>query len=355
MERRAGTIPPRKHATMGCMKNYRLTISRDGSTVALITRDAGKDAGRQPGTAGADKSGAAAGEQISLYGPDRLYPLGAARYHKDLPNLFVDVLDTLDGHGPRATSTGKEKAALSYPAVTVRTLVRRTTRAVADGSGKVDARFDDARTLWQKMQQHAVSAVVRPTDGPILDVRKNRNWRKNQPMAQVRADPQAWYVTLAFSRSNKAKDALHAYRGLTAVLDTLASEGADNPAAPADAGEQAQQMRKDVLGNLDYPTYRQVAALLGDSNMLVFHNDRDLADWIRHEAGHKEGCVESGTPIVVHRRSSRGAQIVPGDTHTGSNADLDGLGPDNRCPVSALANRLAPKAARKKDGASRRR
>lgn len=330
------------------MRNFRLTVSRDGSTVALITHDADKDTGKDPAQAGQGT------EQFSLYGPDRLYPLAADRYHKDLPNLFVDVLDTIDGYGPAPTDTGKEKAALSYPAVTVRTLVRRTTRAVADGSGKVDARFADARTLWQKMQQHAVSSVVRPDDAAILDVRRNHNWRKNQPMADVRADPQAWYVTLAFTRSNKAKDALHAYRGLTAVLDAIASGDADDGAGP-DAGEQAQQIRKAVLGNLDYPTYRRLAALLGDSNMLVFHNDRDLADWIRHETGTKEGCVESGTPVIVYRRSSRGAQIVPGDTHTGSNADLDGLGPDNRCAVSALANRLAPRAARRQAVSSRRR
>lgn len=330
------------------MRNFRLTVSRDGSTVALITRDAGKDTGKD-----IDKDPGAVGrqgvEQISMYGPDRLYPLGADRYHKDLPNLFVDVLDTIDGHGPAPTSTGKEKAALSYPAVTVRTLVRRTTRAVADGSGRVDARFADAGTLWQKMQQHAVAAVVRPDDAAILDVRRNHNWRKNQPMADVRADPQAWYVTLAFTRSNKAKDALHAYRGLTAVLDALASGDTDDGAgngAGSEAGEQAQQIRKAVLGNLDYPTYRQLAALLGDSNMLVFHNDRDLADWIRHEAGMKEGSVESGTPIIVYRRSSRGAQIVPGDTHTASTADLDGVRSGEPLAVSALANRLAPKERR---------
>ncbi len=169
------------------MKNYRLTISRDGSAVALITRDAGKDAGRQPGTAGADKSGAAAGEQISLYGPDRLYPLGAARYHKDLPNLFVDVLDTLDGHGPRATSTGKEKAALSYPAVTVRTLVRRTTRAVADGSGKVDARFDDARTPGKRCSSTPSPPwCARPTDPSSTCARtatgaRTSRWRRCAP------------------------------------------------------------------------------------------------------------------------------------------------------------------------------
>lgn len=338
------------------MRNFRLTVSRDGSTVALITHDADKDTGRdhsQTASQGASQTA----EQISLYGPERLYPLATDRYHKDLPNLFVDVLDTIDGHGPEPTSTGKEKAALSYPAVTVRTLVRRTTRAVADGSGKVDARFDDARTLWQKMQQHAVAAVVRPDDAAILDVRRNHNWRKNQPMADVRADPQAWYVTLAFTRSNKAKDALHAYRGLTAVLDAIASGDTDDGSGP-DAGEQAQQIRKAVLGNLDYPTYRQLAGLLGDSNMLVFHNDRDLADWIRHEAGTKEGSVESGTPVIVYRRSSRGAQIVPGDSHTGSAADLDGVHSGEPLAVSALANRLAPKARRQgaahKDGQSSR-
>jgi hypothetical protein len=331
---------------MGTMKNFRLTIARDGSAVALITRDAGQQDGP---------------EQVSVYGADRLYPLAAQRYHKDLPNLFVDVLDTIDGHGPQPTADGKEKAALSYPAVTVRTLARRATRAVSDGSGTVNERFDDAGALWQKMQQHAVASVVRTQDAPILEVRKNHNWRKNQPLADVRADPQAWYVTDAFSRSNKAKDALHAYRGLTAVLDAVSLDGDDEGSGAASA-QQAQELRKAVLGNLDYPTYRQVAALLADSNMLVFHSDADLASWIRHEAGQKEGCLESGTPVILCLRSSRGAQIVPGDTHNGSDADLDGLHSGDSLAVSALANRLAPRkttggtrSSGKASGTSRRR
>lgn len=298
-----------------------------------------------------------------MYDAKRLYPLAAARYHRDLPNLFVDVLDTFDGQGPQPTQTGKEKAAFSYPDITVRTLARRATHAVSDGSGRVDARFNDARSLWQKMQHHAVAAVVRASDPPILDVRRNHNWRKNQPLANARVDPQAWYVTLAFSRSNKAKDALHAFRGLTAVLDTVcagkAVSDAKNPKTKDDGGNarllrEAQAMRKAVLGDLDYPTYRQVAALLGDSNMLVFHNDADLAHWIRQETGYKEGCVEPTTPIVLHIRSSRGAQIVPGDTHTGSAADLDGLKAGSSLAISAFAKRLAPKASKKQPASSHR-
>ena len=307
------------------MKNFRLTISRDGSSVALMTREAGeKDAH----------------EAVSVYPSVQLYPLAVDRYHKDLPNVFVDVLDTIDGNGPAPTETGKEKAAFSYPDITLRTLARRAAREVADGSGKVNERFDDARGLWQKLQQHAIADVVRPSDEPILDVRRNRNWRKNQPLASVRADPQAWYVTLAYSRSNKGKDAMHAYRGLTAVLDALIAD------SDADVAGESQKIRKAVLDDLDYPTYRQVAAILGDSNMLVFHNDGDLASWIRHETGNKDGCAEPGTPLVLHLRSSRGAQIVPGDTHAASTADFDGLSSGKQLQISQFANRLAPRARR---------
>lgn len=332
------------------MRNFRLTISRDGSRVALITHDVDRPSD----------------EAISVYDTDQLYPLSADRYHRDMPNVFIDVLDTVDGFGPAATHTGKEKAALSYPDITVRTLARRAARAVTDGSGKVDDRFNDARTLWQRLQQHALAGVVRMADEPIIDVRRGHNWRKNQPLASVRADPQAWYVTRAFSRSNKGKDELHAFRGLTAVLDVVCAQedkaqaGTQTQARAqagahdeVDRGAHALSVRKSVLGDLNYPTYRQVASLVADSNMLVFHNDADFAQWIRHESGHKEGCVESGTPIVIHLRSSRGAQIVPGDVHTNSTADFDGISSGSAIPISAFANRLAPRIRRSRAGKAR--
>jgi hypothetical protein len=184
------------------------------------------------------------------------------------------------------------------------------------------------------MEAHILGAVVKPGSEPITDVRKSKNWRKNQPEAQVRADPQAYYVTNVFSRSNQQKNPIDVYCGLTSVFDALL-EGLDDLAA-ADLLE----MKMGIADNLNFPSYQQVSKSLDDSNMLVFHNDESLAAWIREEAKKKE-YVYSGTPAVLHLPKS--ASTLPGDA--ADRTALDASDGDT-LTASNLANRIVPKVSK---------
>ena len=91
--------------------------------------------------------------------------------------------------------------------------------------------------------------------------------------------------------------------------------------------------------------------------MLVFHNDQQLADWIRSQASGSlpkaEQAVNSDTPALVKVRSWRGPQMVVGDQQDSTdqvNEALDELKDGKPVTVANLANRLAPrvKAAAKK-------
>jgi hypothetical protein len=323
------------------MRNFDITDLRDGSGLALVLYDP-----------------IVQKRSVAVYHESELYPLRSERYHRQLPNLFVDILDTIDGYGPQGVdadhpdqSYRKEvSAALSAPQVSLRTLVRRAQRAVQDGSGAVGHRYHDALDLWEHVSSHALAAVSAPTDPPITDVRKSHNWRKQQPNAQKRADPAAWYVVSVYSRSNAQKDAITAYRGLTAVLESLSAQDTDDADSdalrPADRPD-ARSLWRAVTGNLDFPTYQQVSKVLGDSNMLVFHSDASLAQWIRahdSDTGVRTGKSEMGTstPVKVVFRTARGIRIVPGDTHQPV-AGFDGLESGQQISVANLANRLSPR------------
>lgn len=295
------------------MKNFRFTKPRGTQDVALIVEDA---------VSGAHSS--------KVYPADELYPLQSDRYYTDLPNLFVDVLDIVGGEGPDLEEAPSASKVLTAPSITLRTLTRRAQRAAADGSGNAQ-RFADAKELWNKMESHALATVVRPEDEPITDVRKSKNWRKNQPFAAVSADPQAWFVTDVFSRSNQQKNPIDAYRGLSSVFDALL-EGLDDLAAA-----ELLAMKTGICDNLSYPSYAQISKALNDSNMLVFHNDAQLAEWIREETKKKE-YLYSGTPVAVHL--AQGKPSIPGDT--AERADLD-IAAGSTVTVSNLANRIAPK------------
>lgn len=323
------------------MRNFDITDLRDGSGLALVLYDP-----------------VAQKRSVAVYHESELYPLRSERYHRQLPNLFVDILDTIDGYGPQGVdadhpdqSSRKEvSAALSAPQVSLRTLVRRAQRAVQDGSGSVGHRYHDALDLWEHVSSHALAAVSAPSDPSITDVRKSHNWRKQQPNAQKRADPAAWYVVSVYSRSNAQKDAITAYRGLTAVLEALSAQNADDAESaashPADRPD-AKSLWRAATGNLDFPSYRQIAAVLGDSNMLVFHSDASLAQWIRahdSDTGVRTGKSEMGTstPVKVVFRTARGIRIIPGDTHPPV-AGFDGLESGQQISVANLANRLSPR------------
>lgn len=251
------------------------------------------------------------------------YPLANDRYINDRPNLFVDVLDVLDGNEPR--NDAGDTVTPRGSAVSLRTLAQRAQRAAADGSGNA-RRFKDARDLWAKLGEYVDGAVRQPEAEPIVDVRKNRNWKKNQPMKEVRADPDAWFVTEVFSRSNPRKDAVRVYRGLDAVFDTLLIDLDDI------AGAAVSSMRGAIVDNLDYPTYQQIANALNDSNMLVFHRDADLAAWIREQAKGQD-FLYPDTPAHVFSTPT---------------PELDEEDPEYRAAASTmtashLANVIAPK------------
>lgn len=344
------------------MRNFEFTAALDRSSVSIVMVDAGTGL-----------------RSVRRYSTSELYPLAGERYHRQLSNLFVDTLDLIDGFGPEGVPAGIQdgkggegsdpsasrlpkdvSAALKAPTVSLRTLVRRAQREVSDGSGVVGVRYADARGLWEAMARHALAGVVRTQDGPITDVRRNHNWRKHQPFALTRVDPQAWFVSGVYTRSNTLRDPIRAYRGLTAVLEACEaaaaeSDGEAGEKREAKAGTRSsgfdrstpEAVARAVTGNLDFPTYRQVATLLGDSNMLVFHSDESLADWIRTndsdaKARTGEDPLGSGTPVFVRQRTWRGTRIVPGDAHPSVPA-LAEIPAGEAVTVANLANRLKPR------------
>ncbi|MBT1167232.1 hypothetical protein [Bifidobacterium simiarum] len=264
---------------------------------------------------------------VHVYGEQEQYPLGTDRYYRNLPNLFLDVIDLLDGNDPLIDeeSAGSDPDAIKGNAISLKTLTQRAAHAAADGSGNA-RRFKDARSLWALMTNHVETRVRRPDDDPIVDVRRTKNWKKNQPMRAVPADPDAWFVTGVYSRSNQMRDPLAVYRGLDALFATMLSE-LDETAAP-----NLVHARDAVRVNLDYPTYAEVAAILDDSNMLVFHNDQSLADWIRTQSKEQE-AIHAETPVQVH--------VIPDPVL--DEDDPRYLPADSTMTAAHLANVIAPR------------
>lgn len=298
------------------MKSFRFTASRSGSDISLVMTDLQT-------------------EEITVqtYHDYEMYPLYSDRYYSNESNLFVDVLDLADGYGPHGISVTEDPNALKAShasSITLRTLARRAQRLSSDGSGEI-VRYNDARQLWDKMKQHIVTSVVCRDADPIIDVRKSHNWNKNQPYATQLINPQAWYVTQVFNRTNQLKDPLYAYRGITAVFGSF---------------DDAVTLRKNIVNDLSFPSYRQIARLMNDSNMLVFHNDHSFAEWIRAQVkDDKMGVISSGTPIEVHFKTGYGtASLVPGDEiETGYDATRLDLTSGTQVTVTNLANRMCPR------------
>lgn len=212
--------------------------------------------------------------------------------------------------------------------VHLRSLCAHAARRAADGSGNA-RRFKDARALWDKIEKHVLEHIVTPEAQPITDVRRSHNWKKNQPYKGVPANPDAWFVTEVYSRSNPRKDVFKAYRGINAVFDALLhAEGTGEGNIPSSIG----QIREAIAENLDYPYYGEIAALLRDSNMLVFHNAESLAQWLRSEAGQHD-AVFPDTPVEVY--------TVPDNTL--DKDDPRYLSAQLRSAAGHFANIIAPK------------
>lgn len=272
---------------------------------------------------------------LHTYPPQEQYPLGADRFLKDRPNVFLDVADLLEGNrltvedfadfpqdwqdsadsGDSRESQDSQKASLSgeMTVVHLSALCQYASRRSADGSGNA-RRFKDARDLWTRLRKLVLDRIVTPQATPIVKVRKASNWKKNQAFKDVTCDPRAWYVSRVFGRSNSRKDAFVAYRGWEALARDLGGSST-MPAAPvlAAGGPSAKTMGGDAptvssalssavtaaKENLDYPTFGEIAAFLDDSNMVVFHDDASFAALIRDNAG-KGKEIFPDTPMEVH-------------------------------------------------------
>ncbi|MFC2735184.1 MAG: hypothetical protein ACFN3E_00095 [Parascardovia denticolens] len=272
---------------------------------------------------------------LHTYPPQEQYPLGADRFLKDRPNVFLDVADLLEGNrltvedfadfpqdwqdsadsGDSREPQDSQKASLSgeMTVVHLSALCQYASRRSADGSGNA-RRFKDARDLWTRLRKLVLDRIVTPQAAPIVKVRKASNWKKNQAFKDVTCDPRAWYVSRVFGRSNSRKDAFVAYRGWEALARDLGGSST-MPAAPvlAAGGPSAKTMGGDAptvssalssavtaaKENLDYPTFGEIAAFLDDSNMVVFHDDASFAAWIRDNAG-KGKEIFPDTPVEVH-------------------------------------------------------
>lgn len=272
---------------------------------------------------------------LHTYPPQEQYPLGADRFLKDRPNVFLDVADLLEGNrltvedfadfpqdwqdsadsGDSRESQDSQKASLSgeMTVVHLSALCQYASRRSADGSGNA-RRFKDARDLWTRLRKLVLDRIVTPQATPIVKVRKASNWKKNQAFKDVTCDPRAWYVSRVFGRSNSRKDAFVAYRGWEALARDLGGSST-MPAAPvlAAGGPSAKTMGGDAptvssalssavtaaKENLDYPTFGEIAAFLDDSNMVVFHDDASFAALIRNNAG-KGKEIFPDTPVEVH-------------------------------------------------------
>lgn len=293
---------------MGGMTRYELRTVDGGRDIALLIKD--------------DDD---AMKLVRTYDEREQYPLANDRYCRNLPNLFLDILDILDGNAPEHIEDSIPDKVTAGKSVTLRNLAQRAAHAAADGSGNA-RRFKDARSLWSLMSNHVSLNVHRPDDEPILDVRKSRNWKKNQPMRAVPADPSAWFVADVYSRSNQRKNPVTVYRGIDAVIAVLLDE-LDETAAP-----HVSRARDAIYANLDYPTYAEVANALNDANMLVFHNDASFADWIREQA-RAQDMIFPDTPAQVH--------VIPDPTV--DEDDPSYLPAESTMTLPHLANVLAPR------------
>lgn len=304
------------------MPHYELKMVRShdhGEDIALYRKDAGL-------------RGIDALELIHVYPPQEQYPLANGRYINDAPDLFLDIVDILDGNADDycAADTADAGSLPGIPGsvVHLRSLCAHAARRAADGSGNA-RRFKDARALWDKIEKHVLEHIVTPEAQPITDVRRSHNWKKNQPYKGVPANPDAWFVTEVYSRSNPRKDVFKAYRGINAVFDALLhAEGTGEGNIPSSIG----QIREAIAENLDYPYYGEIAALLRDSNMLVFHNAESLAQWLRSEAGQHD-AVFPDTPVEVY--------TVPDNTL--DKDDPRYLSAQLRSAAGHFANIIAPK------------
>ena len=302
------------------MPHYELKMVRShdhGEDIALYRKDAGL-------------RGIDALKLIHVYPPQEQYPLANGRYINDAPDLFLDIVDILDGNADDycAADTADAGSLPGIPGsvVHLRSLCAHAARRAADGSGNA-RRFKDARALWDKIEKHVLEHIVTPEAQPITDVRRSHNWKKNQPYKGVPANPDAWFVTEVYSRSNPRKDAVKAYRGINAVFEALLrAEGT------GDVSLSAGQIREAIAENLDYPYYGEIAALLRDSNMLVFHNAESLAQWLRSEAGQHD-AVFPDTPVEVY--------TVPDNTL--DKDDPRYLSAQLRSAAGHFANIIAPK------------
>ena len=267
---------------------------------------------------------------LHTYPPQEQYPLGADRFLKDRPNVFLDVADLLEGNrltvedfadfpqdwqdsadsGDSRESQDSQKASLSgeMTVVHLSALCQYASRRSADGSGNA-RRFKDARDLWTRLRKLVLDRIVTPQATPIVKVRKASNWKKNQAFKDVTCDPRAWYVSRVFGRSNSRKDAFVAYRGWEALARDLGGSSTIR-AAPvlAAGGPSAKTMGGDAptvssalssavtaaKENLDYPTFGEIAAFL-----VVFHDDASFAALIRDNAG-KGKEIFPDTPVEVH-------------------------------------------------------
>ncbi|MBW3088415.1 hypothetical protein KIH77_06690 [Bifidobacterium sp. 82T24] len=291
------------------MTRYDLRTVPDGRDIALRAVD---DDGRM--------------RVVHVYGEDEQYPLASDRYYTNLPNLFLDILDILDGNTPRfEEGRDADDAFDDGKSISLKNLTIRASHAAADGSGNA-RRFKDARSLWALMSNHVNVGVKRPDDEPIVDVRRNRNWKKSQPLRNVPADPGAWFLSSVYSRSNPRKNPVIIYRGIDVIFDALLAE-LDETAAPDIA-----RARDAITVNLDYPTYAEIAGALGDSNMLVFHNDQSLADWIREQAKAQD-IVFPDTP----------AQVMVNPDPAIDEDDPRYLPADSTMTMAHLANVIAPR------------
>ena len=204
------------------------------------------------------------GEGIALYRKEAgLRGIDALKliHVYDASDLFLDIIDILDGNADdyHAVDTADAGSLPGTPGsvVHLRSLCTHAARRAADGSGNA-RRFKDARTLWDKIEKHVLARIVTPEAQPITDVRRSHNWKKNQPYKDIPANPDAWFVTEVYSRSNPRKDAVKAYRGINAVFEALLrAEGT------GDVSSSAGQIREAIAENLDYPYYGKSLPFLG--------------------------------------------------------------------------------------------
>lgn len=279
---------------------------------------------------------------VRVYGSRDQYPLTPDRYVKNRPNLFLDIVDLLDGNSIE-TDVGQSSAGIVYPVaeggeqtqgsdgqvsdsqyapdsnntvrargdftrtITVKALCQKAAHSAADGSGNA-RRFKDARGLWQRVNEQTLARARKVDDEPIIDVRKTHNWKRNQPYKTHSANPVAWYVSQVYSRSNIQKNPIQIYVGLPGIFAATSS-----PEANGDQADLAHAVREQWDNNALMPTYQQIAEILADSNMLVFHNTQSLITWIREQMRAQE-VVVAPTPCVLHIDTEFPQSWIAGDS-----------------------------------------